>query len=164
MLEETGVPTKEQIDACYPPEWARKKGPVAVFECFQRIPCDPCCWSCAQGAVREFADINDLPVIDYERCTGCGICVAKCPGLAVFVIDENYDDEYGLVKLPHEFLPLPEAGDRVEALDRTGAAVGAARVIRVTGRQTGETAVVWIVVGKPLLGDVRAIRVGGERS
>ncbi len=28
-----------------------------------------------------------LPQIDQERCTGCGICVERCPTSAVEVID-----------------------------------------------------------------------------
>lgn len=41
----------------------------------------PCATSCPTGAVRPFEDINDNPSSDYSKCTGCGLCVAKCPGL-----------------------------------------------------------------------------------
>lgn len=163
-LEKTGIPTAEQIDSVYPPSDVRKKGPYAVFECFQRIPCDPCYWSCPARAVGEFADINDLPVVDYAKCTGCGICVAACPGLAVFVIDENYDEARGLIKLPHEFVPIPRPADRVKALDRSGTHVCDGEVIRVLGTRRGETTVVWVAVQKAHLHHVRAIDVGGSET
>ena len=29
--------------------------------------------------VAEFAMQNNIPVIDYSKCTGCKTCVSKCP-------------------------------------------------------------------------------------
>jgi len=158
-LAETGIPSAEQVKSCYPPAEVRGRGPVAVFECFQRIPCDPCYWACPRGAVLEFQDINDLPRVDWARCNGCGLCVARCPGLAVFVVDETYAPGEGLLKLPHEFYPLPAEGEVVDALDRGGSRVGEARVVRVVGKRRGDTPVVWIAVDKSLLRDVRAIAI-----
>lgn len=162
-LETSGIPSQEQIDKSYPPEHIRRRGPVAVFECFQRIPCDPCYWSCPHKAVLEFKDINDLPVVDYSKCTGCGVCVGRCPGLAIFVVHENYDDKRGLVALPHEFLPLPSPGDSVDLLDRAGGRLGTGEVIRVTGKSKGNTPVIWVAMDRSLVRDARAIRVRGDR-
>ncbi len=36
-----------------------------------------CARACPFGAIR-MAD-NGLPVVDYRKCTGCGICVSECP-------------------------------------------------------------------------------------
>lgn len=163
-LAETGIPASEQIEGCYPPVAVRARGPVAVFECFQRIPCDPCYWACPRGAVLEFRDINDLPIVDWTRCNGCGLCVARCPGLAVFVVDETYAPGEGLLKLPHEFWPLPAEGEMVDALDRSGRTAGRARVVRVVGKRRGDMPVVWIALDKSLLRDVRAIRVRHEEA
>lgn len=66
------------------------------------IPCNPCHNELPTGAVVEFKDINDQPEIDYEKCTGCGMCVAKCPGLACFVIDLTFSEDKALLKLPYE--------------------------------------------------------------
>jgi len=161
-IEQTGIPTREEIESCYPSRRAQD-GPVAVFECFQRIPCDPCYWACPQHAVLPFEDINDLPKVDLDKCTGCGICVGRCPGLAVFVVQEHFDGEFGLVKMPHEFLPLPSPGDTVELLDRSGEPAGQGKVISVTGRRKGDTPVVSVSVPAARVKSVRAIRVGGMR-
>ncbi len=30
-----------------------------------------------------------LPILDLEKCTGCGLCVEYCPTKAVIMIDER---------------------------------------------------------------------------
>jgi Fe-S-cluster-containing hydrogenase component 2 len=116
-LEELKLPTEEHL--C--------KG-VAVIECVQRIPCNPCVDACPVQAI-SMDTINDTPAIDYERCTGCGTCVAVCPGLAIFLVRVRGDR--ARVSIPYEFFPLPEKGQTVAALDREGRAVCKATVIRV---------------------------------
>ena len=68
------LPTDEQL----------KKG-VAIIECIQEIPCDPCVAICPVSSI-SMKDINDIPKIDYNKCTGCKRCVGICPGLAIFVV------------------------------------------------------------------------------
>ena len=164
MLEKTGVPDSEQIKKITPPEERLKKGPVAVVECFQNIPCDPCQYACRQGAIEEFEDINDLPVIDHELCSGCGLCISECPGLAIFVIDATYSEEEGLVKMPYEYVPLPEKDEEVTGVDTEGRAVCMARVVRVQNTKAlDRTPVVTLAVSKQHLMRVRSfIRKGGE--
>ena len=158
MLEKTGIPSAEQIYEIFPNEARLSKGPVAVFECFQSIPCNPCAMSCPQGAVLPFADINDLPKLDESRCNGCGLCIMKCPGLAVMSVDTTKDDKKAIMKLPYEFTPLPEKGQIITALDRTGEPVGEAEVIQII-QPANKTTVVVISVDKSLLKIVRNIRV-----
>ncbi len=164
MLEKTGVPEPEQIKKITPSEERLQKGPVAVVECFQNIPCDPCLYACRQGAIKEFEDINDLPVIDHELCNGCGLCISECPGLAIFVIDATYGEEEGLIKLPYEYLPLPGQEEEVTGIDTEGRAVCSARVIKVQNTKAlDRTPVVTLAVPRQHLMRVRSfVRKGGE--
>ena len=163
MLTKTGVPTLEDINGVAPSARRLEKGPVAVIECFQQIPCNPCYLSCKQGAIQEFKDINDLPRMDEDKCTGCGICIANCPGLAIFVVDYTYSQEEGLIKMPYEYLPVPEVNALVAALDREGREVGKARVVKVQRIKGQErTPVIWLAVPKDLVMSVRNIKVEGR--
>ena len=101
-------------------------------------------------------NINDLPEIDHEKCNGCGNCIALCPGLAIFVIDETYGspDEV-LVRIPHEFVPLPKTGDIVHALSREGKYLCDAKVVKVQKTKSA-TSVVHLVINKEHLYEVRA--------
>lgn len=84
-LFNSGVLPPEMYGKHQPPKdlWEKKKNGLVIVECPQRIPCNPCHTGCPTGAIKEFADINDTPQIDYEKCTGCAMCVAKCPDLPV---------------------------------------------------------------------------------
>lgn len=164
MLEKTGVPDPEQINNITPSQERLKKGPVAIVECFQNIPCDPCRYACRQGAIKEFADINDLPVIDHEACNGCGLCISECPGLAIFVIDASYSADEGLIKMPYEYLPLPEKDEEVIGIDTEGREVCNARVIKVQNTKAlDRTPVVTLAVPQAQLMKVRSfVKKGGE--
>lgn len=151
--ESTGVITLKDIQL--PSKERLEKGPVAVIECPQSIPCDPCVEACPFRAI-SMNDINDLPKIDFEKCTGCGACISKCPGLAVFVVDMTYSDNEALIKIPYEF-NLPKIGDTVKALDRKGDVKGDAKVIRVI-KEKDKTGIVSIAVKKSLVMDIRNIR------
>ena len=146
MIKKTGVPTQEDLKRIFPPKARLARGPVTIIECFQRIPCNPCYAACRSGAIQEFKDINNLPKIDFEKCNGCGLCISRCPGLAIFVVDETYSEKEALIKLPFEFLPLPEEGEEVDALNREGEVVGKAKVVRVqNGKYEDRTPVLSIL-------------------
>lgn len=166
MLEKTGIPTPEQIDGVFPGEARLAKGPVAVIECFERIPCNPCRTACCRDAIQPFADINDRPVIKDENCNGCALCLAKCPGLAIMIVDMTWSADRALLKIPYEFRPLPEKGETVLGLNRAGEPVAPVEVVAVLNtRALDRTPIVSIAVDKA---HVRAIRnignVGGERN
>jgi Fe-S-cluster-containing hydrogenase component 2 len=158
---ESGVLTDERPGAVAPPAelWKNKKGGLVIVECPQRIPCNPCNTSCPVGAIIEFKDINDVPAIDYPKCTGCAMCVASCPGLACFVADLTFGDGVALMKLPYEMLPIPAKGDKVECLGRTGEAVCEGRVENIAEPRKDRTRVVHVSVPSDKVNDVRAIRV-----
>ncbi|MGB9839846.1 4Fe-4S dicluster domain-containing protein [Thermovenabulum sp.] len=164
MLAKNGIPEMEELSFRIPPKERLAKGPVVMVECFQRIPCNPCAKACKSGAITLGDDINNLPEVDYEKCTGCALCVSKCPGLAIFIIDETYSEKEATVSLPFEFLPLPAEGDEVDVLDRSGKVVGKGRVLKVrNGKYEDKTPVITVAVPKELSMVVRNIRVGGGK-
>jgi Fe-S-cluster-containing hydrogenase component 2 len=130
-----------------PSEERRRKGAVAVIECIEHIPCNPCEASCKAGAIKVGEDITHLPELDEMKCIGCLSCIPICPGQAIFVVDESLSNGKALVTLPYEFLPLPEKGEAVIALDRSGKTLGEGSVtgVRKTERMD-QTAMVTIEV------------------
>lgn len=132
-----GVPSRER----------RRRGAVAVIECVQDIPCNPCETSCKAEAITVGEDITALPRLDGDKCIGCRTCIPICPGQAIFMVDESLPDGRAAVTMPYEFLPLPEKGEVVTALDRSGAELGDATVTeaRKTDRMD-QTALVTIEV------------------
>ncbi|OGO76991.1 MAG: hypothetical protein A2Y23_03160 [Clostridiales bacterium GWB2_37_7] len=159
MLEKTGVATEQDLAKAIPTKERLAKGPVAIIECFQRIPCNPCYTSCKRGAIKEFEDINDTPEINFEICNGCGVCVSNCPGLAIVVVDESYSNEEALVKIPYEFLPLPVEGSFVTGLDREGKPVCRAKVMKVLNTKAMDrTPLITLAVPKELSMTVRFMK------
>ena len=138
------------------------KGPIAVFECFQSIPCNPCADACPRGAI-TVKEINDCPTVDMELCNGCGVCMTHCPGLSIFVIDYNFGEDTALVKIPYEFAPLPEVNEWVDALDRQGKCIDAGQVVRVQ-QSPNKTSIIWLSVPKTLAMDVRNIHLRKEND
>jgi ferredoxin len=163
MLERTGIPTDNDLEKVIPNKKRLAKGPVVIIECFQKIPCDPCAISCKLGAIKPFKDINDLPQVDFDKCTGCGICISSCPGLAIFVIDLNYSEKKSLIKLPYEMLPLPEKGEDVYALDRAGSILAKVKVIKVL-KIKNKTNIISLEVPKSLAMKVRSIKVEDKNN
>jgi Fe-S-cluster-containing hydrogenase component 2 len=164
MFKKTGIATLEMIKEKFPTEERRKKGPYAVFECFQEIPCNPCYTSCKIKAVESIEeDINNIPDVNHDKCSGCSMCVSACPGLACFVIDETYSEDKLSLKIPYEFLPLPKEGDIVNALDREGNAVVKAEVLKVQDQERFDhTNVITLALPKEYIYSVRNIKVDGE--
>ena len=163
-LFNSGVLTDDRIGqkgTVFPPKdlWDGKKNGLVIVECPQRIPCNPCNTSCLTGAIIPFKDINDVPEIDYAKCTGCAMCVAACPGLACFVIDMTFSTEEALYKLPHEMLPLPQKGDKVHCLDRTGSVISEGTVQNVTEPRKDSTHVIHVSAPKKYFNEIRAVRM-----
>jgi Fe-S-cluster-containing hydrogenase component 2 len=150
IKKKIALPSKEKME----------KGTVVIIECVEDIPCDPCADSCKNGAIIK-ESLTAPPIVDYEKCTGCALCVASCPGLAIFVVDYSREDK-ALVYIPYEMLPVPQKGDRGNALDRSGKQIGSAEVEKVLKGKRG-TIILGILVEKDLAMNVRSIRIP-ERS
>lgn len=162
MLKSTGVPSQEDISGVFPSEERLSKGPVAVIECYQQIPCNPCYTACNLGAITPFEDINDLPNFVTEKCSGCGLCIAKCPGLAIMVIDATYSEDEAVMKIPYEFRPLPNEGDVVKGVDREGNFIDNVRIVKVQNPKSFDrTPVIWMAMKKDQVRTIRNIQMEG---
>lgn len=158
---ETGI-----IDALYlrengflPSEERQRKGPVAVIECIQEIPCNPCVGACQFDAI-HMEGINGIPHVDFAKCTGCMSCLKVCPGLAIFIQDRSRAKPSVIV--PYEYLPLLVKGGTVTLLGRDGAALGTGTVRFVLAAdKVSRSSLVSVEFDDPALCEqVRNIRVG----
>lgn len=148
---EKGFFVEEQI--VFPPEERLAKKAVAIAECCQEIPCNPCVDACPVGAIQIPENINNTPVVDFEKCTGCALCLGVCPGLSLFLVDGSND--YGVVTIPYELFP-PEEGETVDLLDRSGDVVGEGEVKKVRlMKKHDKTLLVSLKMEKDLMAVVR---------
>lgn len=156
MLEKNGFPTIKQIKESFPEKDVILK-PKAIIECFERIPCNPCSTSCPFNAIYIGKDINDIPVIDFNKCTGCGICVYSCPGLAIKVVQT--DGINAKFKIPYEFIPYPVKNEIWNAINHEGKIIGKAQIINITlGHKQNKTVLVEVIVDDSLIYDFATIR------
>ena len=150
-LLEHGFISEDEIERF--PGVVHRAGVHPVMECTQNIPCNPCQDACPKHCIRIGENITALPAVDPEaECIGCGMCVASCSGQAIFLVDETYDETHAAVTIPYEFLPLPEAGTKGTALDRSGTPVCEASVLEVrTAKSFDHTNLLTMLVPKDMV-------------
>ena len=154
------APTKEtfKMTSGYPSDARMEKGMVAVIECEQEIPCNPCELLCPQKAIKVGTPITNLPALDEDVCVGCGACIAGCPGQAIFMVDKTYGEDRALAVIPYEYLPMPEAGDVVKVKNRDGETMGTGVINKVVNNGgTDKTAVLYIETDRSIGEEVRSI-------
>lgn len=160
-LIETGYLEYEELKTkqILPSPARYEKGPVAVIECVQEIPCNPCESSCRLGAIEIGDPITNLPYLVEEKCIGCGVCVSKCPGLAIVIVDKSYSETTATIAFPYEYYPTPSVGDIREAVNRKGDVLCSAKVVKVLNPENFDhTPVVTIEIPKDLADEVRSIK------
>jgi Fe-S-cluster-containing hydrogenase component 2 len=164
----SGVLTEEELQSLpgVPSKKRASEGPVAVVECAEEFPCNPCEAACVHGAIKVGRPIINLPELDAEACLGCGECIPQCPGLAIFLMDLTYSEDEASISFPYEFLLVPRVGDEVKAVDRSGKVVTTGKVINVENRPSQDrTPVITISVPKRFGWEVRGIqRKTGKRD
>jgi sarcosine oxidase subunit alpha len=103
-----------------------------IIRCVQEIPCNPCIDSCPRQSITIPDDsIMGLPEFSGD-CIACMRCVSACPGLAINLVQPDFDRQRGtsLLILPYE---LEDAdlvvGRRVATVDMEGNKVGAGAVV-----------------------------------
>jgi len=145
MLNTNGVPDKVLILSRFPEKELLLK-PKAITECYEEIPCNPCSTSCPFDAIYIGKDINTPPVVDFEKCTGCGICVYNCPGLAIFTVQE-IDEESSRFKIPYELRPLPIKGETWNGVNRAGEIITEVLIEKVSlADRQDKTALIQVLV------------------
>lgn len=143
----------------YPSQTRIEQGPVAVIECNQDIPCNPCETVCRFGAIKVGQPITNLPRLFEDKCTGCGRCVPVCPGMAIFLLHRNFTEKEACLTVPYEFLPVPEKNEEIECLDRKGRNVCPGRVIRVVRPEKNQmTALITFSFPKKFCHKVRSFK------
>lgn len=156
-----GYPSMEEIIEAngWPTESRFKKGPVAIIECVQEIPCNPCEAACPFHAIKIGNPITNIPKVDRDVCSGCGACIAACSGLAIFVVDKTYSETHSLISFPFEYVPLPEKGDEVDGLNRAGEFVCKGIVTRVINtKKNDHTPVITLAVPTDKVDEVRTMK------
>lgn len=157
--------TEERMGAGIPSAARRKRGPVACIECYQHIPCNPCEAACPRGAITVGDDITGLPHLDEEKCNGCGVCMTRCPGLAIFTVDESGEEGRAKVSFPYEYVPLPAVGDEVACADRLGKYVTRGVVCGVRlAPAFDHTAIVTVEIPREFSMEVRSLYRGGKNE
>ena len=160
MFEKTGIPSQEMIMEKFPTIDRINKGPVAVVECYRKIPCNPCQTACKFNAITVGEDINNIPEVNTDNCTGCAICLSKCPGLAIIIVDGSKSNDTVLMRIPYEFLPLPEEGSFVKGLDREGNYLTDVNVLKVLNPKSFDrTPVITFEIERKYMYAVRNIKV-----
>ena len=107
ILEKPNLPAKERMMA----------KPFVQTDCLYGFACNPCSFSCPQGAISK-PTTSSTPTVDYDKCIGCMQCVAKCPGLAIF----GYDLLKQVCFLPFEY--EANEGAEVYLVDNNGKKLG----------------------------------------
>ena len=142
ILEKPNLPTAERM----------KLKPFVQMDCLYGFACNPCSFSCPQGAITKPAT-NTTPTVDYDKCIGCMQCVSNCPGLAIF----GYDLQKGVCFLPIEY-EVAE-GAEVFLVDNNGAKIGEGVIEKIL-KKPNKTHVARVKVsGNPVMTDIKGFIV-----
>lgn len=102
--------------------------PFVQLDCLYGFACNPCSFSCPQGAISK-TSTNTVPAVDYTKCIGCMQCVNHCPGLAIF----GYDISKQICFLPFEY--EVSEGAEVYLVDNNGKKVGEGIVEKILKKE-----------------------------
>jgi len=114
--------------------------------------------ACPFKAININPHITNLPYLDETKCKGCGLCIASCPGQAIFVLNYNYSSEKASISFPYEYLPYPKVGEKAVGVNRKGKPVVEVDIVKVDQRANfDKAAVVTIACDKKYINQIRFI-------
>ncbi|MBO4879997.1 MAG: 4Fe-4S binding protein [Clostridia bacterium] len=126
------------VDLSFPSAGRLSRGRAAVTACPGQDECGRCAAACGFGALKKPAR---MPIVDHEKCIGCGACVKACPRFNMRLVDGSKGEECELtVKVP--LAELPETGDTLRALDAAGNDLGPARAVQAYPLPDGRNGIV----------------------
>ncbi|MEA3503986.1 MAG: FAD-dependent oxidoreductase [Bacteroidota bacterium] len=116
-IESQQEPERIKETAALPEIKRMEEKPFVAIDCLYGFACNPCVFSCPQGAITKNTTSN-IPVVDYDKCTGCMQCVYQCPGLAIF----GYNPKKDWLFLPIEYAVNEQ--EEVYLVDNNGKILG----------------------------------------
>lgn len=116
-----------------------------IVHCKQEIPCDPCTASCSKKAIIK-RNLTSIPKFKEENCVGCLLCVANCPGQALFYLNKENDE----LTLPYEFSQKPDTGEIVNLVDEYGSLIGLGTVKKFIDKIAFNKTTLIVVTGESL--------------
>ena len=103
------------------------RGRAAVTACPGQDSCGMCAMACGFGALKK---PGRLPIVDHDKCIGCGACVKACPRFNMRLVDGSKGPDECEITVKCPLSALPADGETVRALDLSGAALGEGRVVQ----------------------------------
>ena len=131
-----------------------------TFHCVEEIPCNPCTSVCPKKSVNLVPVLNnimDLPELTGD-CTGCGLCVAICPGLAITLSKKIADGRAESI-IPFEFIPEFKLGDSIPIMDLEGEYLENGIVKKITHNKKHKTYLITVELSEQNAQKVAGIRV-----
>ena len=129
LLEKPNLPSEERM----------KAKPFVQLDCLYGFACNPCTFSCPQGAISK-PTTSSTPTVDYNKCIGCMECVNHCPGLAIF--GYNMQKEWCFLPIEYEVAE----GAEVYLVDNNGQKIGEGMIEKVL-KKDNKTNVARVKVG-----------------
>ena len=76
------------------------------------------------------------------------------------MVDKTYSETHAIVRIPYEFVPVPEKGQFVSCLDRAGKEQGSFEVVKViSGGAKNKTTTLWLAVPQDLAMEIRSVAI-----
>ena len=129
LLEKPNLPSEERM----------KAKPFVQLDCLYGFACNPCTFSCPQGAISK-PTTSSTPTVDYNKCIGCMECVNHCPGLAIF--GYNLQKEWCFLPIEYEVAE----GAEVYLVDNNGQKIGEGMIEKIL-KKDNKTNVARVKVG-----------------